>query len=181
MKYFLALCVAGLFLFVAVLLWSRMNKTEVPATVPTGSPQLNTSVTDPGEAGKATLVGIDVNNNGVRDDVEVYIETHVPDSPKHRAALMSVAAVTQREILAETKEEAVQAAIAGVRSIECLSYLGFREQGRWREIDALMVNTEARLKAMDAHNDRIDGEVFQSLPDNQRRSACTFNVEALPN
>lgn len=181
MKYLLDLCIGGLFLLGAMLFWNQMNKTEVPALVPSSSPQLNTSVTDPGDAGKVTLAGIDINNNGVRDDVEVYIETNVKDSARHRAALMSVAAVTQKEILAETKEEAVQVAVAGVRSIECLSYLGLRDQGRWREIDALMVNTEARLKAMDVHNDRIDGEVFQSLPDSQRRSACTFDVESLPN
>ena len=46
---------------------------------------------------------------------------------------------------------------------------------------AVMVNTELRLQAMDLHNDRINGEVFQTLADSQRRSACTFNVEALPN
>ena len=75
----------------------------------------STTVPDPGAAGKLTLAGIDINNNGVRDDVEVYIETKVTNSAKHREALKSVAIAAQRELLAQNKSEAIQAAIAGVR------------------------------------------------------------------
>jgi hypothetical protein len=134
----------------------------------------------PGDAGEATLEGIDSDNDGVRDDVQRYIELTVPDSARHREALRSVARVIQRELLAQTKEDSIQAAIAGVRAIECLSYLGVRKQNRWKEVQALMLNTEARLLAMEAHNDRITGQVFTSLPDSLKRSACTFDVEALP-
>lgn len=141
----------------------------------------STTVSNPGEEGKLTLAGIDINKNGIRDDVEFYIETNITDSMKHREALKSIAAVTQREILSQSKEDSILAAIAGVRSIECLSYLGFRKQGQWKTVEALMVNTPARIHAMDLHNERINGEIFQTLPDRQRRSSCTFNVEALPN
>lgn len=136
---------------------------------------------DPGEAGKATVEGTDSDQDGVRDDVQRYIVLTVPESARHREALKNVARVTQRELLAQSKEEAIQAAIAGVRSIECLSYLGVRKQRRWKEVEALMLNTEARLLAMDVHNDRITGQVFGGLPFNLKRTACTFDVEASPN
>ena len=89
--------------------------------------------------------------------------------------------VIQQELLAQTKEEAIQLAIKGVRAVECLSYLGVLDQGRRKEVKALMLNTEARLLAMEAHMDRISGEVFTSLPESLKRSACTFDVEALSN
>jgi hypothetical protein len=152
--------------------------TSQPAPPPPPEPGLPP---DPGEAGKATLEGIDSNNDGVRDDVERYIALTVTDSARHREALRAVARVIQRELLAQTKEEAIQLAIEGVRSIECLSYLGVRKQDRWKEVMALMLNTHARLLAMDAHADRITGQVFAGLPNSLKRSACAFDVEALPN
>ena len=58
---------------------------------------------DPGEAGKATLLGIDVNNNGVRDDVERYIAFRFqgyPNAQKEKAIAMQYARATQK-ILAD--------------------------------------------------------------------------------
>ena len=42
---------------------------------------------DPGEAGKATLEGIDSDQDGIRDDIQRYIALTYPDSQKTRAAL----------------------------------------------------------------------------------------------
>lgn len=136
---------------------------------------------DPGEAGKATLEGIDSDGDGVRDDVQTYIAFTVTDSARHREALEGVAISLQRGLLAPTKEDAIQAAISLDRSIQCLSYLGVLNQDKWKEVQALMLNTEARLRAIDVYNDRITGQVFTSLPLSLKRSACTFDVEALPN
>lgn len=160
--------------------WEVARKTgnSLPVTIDIVAESLPP---DPGEAGKVTLEGIDSDRDGVRDDVQRYIVLTVPESARHREALKSVAIVTQRELLAQSKEEAIQAAVTGVRSIECLSYLGVRKQGRWKEVEALMLNTEARLRAMEVHSDRITGQIFDGLPYNLKRTACTFNVEALPN
>ena len=127
-----------------------------------------------------TLLGPDANKNLVRDDVEAYIDARVTDSARHRQALKQFAVAIQRGLLATTKEESMEAATAETRSIECLSYLGFRTQDRWKEVLALTLNTDARLLANEAHQDRITGAVFSSLPDNQQRSECAFDAEALP-
>ena len=54
-----------------------VNITEVPLVI-----HGHTLPPDPGEEGKKTLLGIDVNNNGVRDDVERWIymtyDTYIP-------------------------------------------------------------------------------------------------------
>lgn len=50
---------------------------------------------DPGEAGNRTVIGIDSNGNGIRDDVEVAIFREYPNSAKTRAALLQYAVVGQ--------------------------------------------------------------------------------------
>jgi hypothetical protein len=42
---------------------------------------------DPGEAGKATIEGIDSDQDGLRDDIQRYIALTYPDSEKTREAL----------------------------------------------------------------------------------------------
>jgi hypothetical protein len=55
---------------------------------------------DPGEAGKATLEGIDSNGNGVRDDVEIAIYNYAPrpDQERYRAALMQLAKYLENRV-----------------------------------------------------------------------------------
>ena len=136
---------------------------------------------DPGEAGKVTLAGVDSNNNGVRDDVERYIVLTVPESAKHREALKSYARTIQEGLLSSTQEQSIAAGDKESRSIECFSYLGVRKQMKWREVLALMFNTEARLNAQRDNLSRQSGQVYTSLPSDQYRTACDFNVEAQPN
>lgn len=160
---------------IAVFLGSEIKTAPVSiASIPELPP-------DPGEEGKKTVAGIDSNNDGVRDDVERYIALTVTDSARHREALRSVAKAIQLEVTAVTKEQSLQAANAGARSIECLSYLGVRKSGLWKEVQTLMLNTGARINAMDAHNRRISGEVFTTLSDSERHTACTFDAERLTN
>jgi len=137
---------------------------------------------DPGEAGKATLEGIDSNGDGVRDDVERYIVFTVPESEKHREALKQQAIAIQRSLLigpTGTQQQAIDAAISQGRAIECLHYLRVLEQNRWKEVLALMLNTKLRIEANDAHGARINGQVFGLLDD--ERATCAFNPDLLPN
>jgi hypothetical protein len=136
---------------------------------------------DPGEAGKATIEGIDSDNDGVRDDVQRYIAIAVPESARHREALRQNSSLTGRILLAQSADESIQLARESIRTMECLDYLGFIRQGRWKEIKALMANTPARLGALERHTSRINGQVFSTLPDAQRSTACSFNPGALPN
>ena len=155
--------------------------TPVPSKNQAHSPPDPGLPPDPGEAGKATLEGIDSDKDDVRDDVQRHIAITVTDSARHREALRSVAISLQRGLLAPTTEDAIQVAISLDRSIQCLGYLGVLNQDKWKEVEALMLNTEARLRAIDVYNDRITGQVFAGLPPSLKRSACAFDVEALPN
>lgn len=61
---------------------------------------------DPGEAGTATLLGIDSNNDGVRDDLERYIVLENTDNPDVIPLLLNYAALTQDEFRRHAQGEA---------------------------------------------------------------------------
>jgi hypothetical protein len=52
---------------------------------------------DPGALADATIQGVDVNQNGIRDDVELAIFREYPDSAKTRAVLLQYALALQME------------------------------------------------------------------------------------
>ncbi|QPJ60770.1 MAG: hypothetical protein G3M70_02240 [Candidatus Nitronauta litoralis] len=83
---------------------------------------------DPGEAGKATLLGIDSDNDGVRDDIQRYIELTYPESAKTRAALRQYAKAANDALEnAEDKRTSINNAYKANRSQECLYFI-FREK-----------------------------------------------------
>ena len=60
---------------------------------------------DPGEEADKTVAGVDVNENGIRDDVELAIFKAYPDSAKTRAVLLQYALALQMEFTQEGVNE----------------------------------------------------------------------------
>ncbi|CAA6809259.1 MAG: Unknown protein [uncultured Campylobacterales bacterium] len=61
---------------------------------------------DPGSAGKDELLGIDSNDNGIRDDVEIYIYNRYKNEPNHKRVLIAIAsqyAKATQKILVDPK------------------------------------------------------------------------------
>src|SRR3989339_421447 len=54
---------------------------------------------DPGADANKTIAGIDANNNGIRDDVELAIFNAYPNSAKTRAVLLQYALALQMEVI----------------------------------------------------------------------------------
>ncbi|MBI2630838.1 hypothetical protein HYW73_01300, partial [Candidatus Nomurabacteria bacterium] len=54
---------------------------------------------DPGEKGDDTVAGFDVNQNGIRDDVELAVFKEYPNSAKTRAVLLQYALALQMETI----------------------------------------------------------------------------------
>ena len=54
----------------------------------------------PGEEGKQTVIGIDSDGDGVRDDIQIAIAKLIPDDPYKRAAVMFSARMHQRRLAA---------------------------------------------------------------------------------
>jgi len=90
---------------------------------------------DPGEAGKATLAGIDSDGDGVRDDVQRWIATTYPNSEKIRAALRQLAQDYQRFILGNGDAATIyNAANLMNNTNNCLSYIDFRQAYSWGQL-----------------------------------------------
>jgi predicted polyphosphate/ATP-dependent NAD kinase len=135
-------------------------------------------VFDPSE-----LLGVDLNNDGVRDDVERYIDATYPDSERTRAGLRQYAKRVQ-EALVTTEDKVAARAIAdnAGRAQDCLRYI----LGSWGEVSdvrgELMVqilNTDARSRAYITYDALLGGGVFKSIVD--QKSGCDFDPDIMEN
>ncbi len=102
--------------------------------------------TDPGKAGKETLLGIDTDGDGVRDDIQRYIYFTYPDDKKLRLGLTCCAIEFQGVLKdANDREAAYDHASKMARHGECLYYLKGRESiDIRRALRAKILNTRER-------------------------------------
>ena len=136
---------------------------------------------DPGEEGKATLVGIDSDQDGLRDDIQRYIALTYPDSAKTRAALRELALVTQKAILErEDERKSLDNADDMTRAMECLRYI---QPERGREIDYMLLaeilNTAERSKAFLKYNNKLGGHIFKRKKIIEYKTSCKFDPDMM--
>jgi len=165
------------------------NRSNSSAPANTGTTEIPGLPPDPGEAGKATLAGIDSDNDGVRDDIQRYIALTYPNSTKNQAALTQMAKVMQNALLdANDKQKSVKHGEEVSKASECHTYLLGNDVAAVdasykmeKDMDSIILNTDARNKAYFTYNDQLGGEVFFGTPDSQIATACDFDVASLPN
>lgn len=124
-----------------------------------------------------SIEGIDANHNGVRDDIEDYINRTYSD-PDQRAALMQQAQATVLLLTVNKNnlEEVARVATLDSISAEC-EYKVFGS-GNWRapadEILAMHLNTEARFRAY-AEFMAVGGYVIDGIEPGQ--NPCTWQKQ----
>ncbi len=145
---------------------------------------------DPGEAGKATLGGIDSDGDGLRDDIQRYIAFTFPNSARIRAAAADYAKKVQETFfVGSDRVFAVNLAAEILRAKECLYFLSGGQtyedlQNARRAKDrtlAEILNTKIRSRSYLAYDAQLAGGVYKVLPESEWKSGCTFNPDALPN
>lgn len=141
---------------------------------------------DPGEAANATIEGIDANQNGIRDDVELAIFKEYPNSAKTRAVLLQYALALQMEVTQTVVNEGTVTAIAedSGRAYLCVGKITPRDDiekyskivdTRRGFVENKQLNTEARKKAQ---YDFYQGNLGSfTLP----RESCDLDISILPN
>ena len=148
--------------------------------VPVGLPP------DPGEAGKATVEGIDSNGNGVRDDLERWIVINYPASEKLRAGLFQQAKAFQRLLIVGRDKDVANALSADSQdeyANSCLIVvLGSVDEkiGVSRMLFAETLNTRARTLAYLDYNDLLAGKVLRGGPADDKLG-CAFNPDTMRN
>lgn len=110
------------------------------------------------------LAGPDTNANGIRDDVEAYIETSYT-TPAQRAAVQQIAAVLQAALLVDTTNTVAVRSISSrsSRAVNCI-YKNFNGKNGSKqpaivasEIESLTMNTKPRLLKYLAYSKALDG------------------------
>jgi hypothetical protein len=139
---------------------------------------------DPGAAGKATLAGIDSDNDGVRDDVQRYIALTYPGSAKTRAVLTQATVTLQAALLSTNKETSIQIGIKRWRAVECLVYIRGAEDAyvHFGELRARILNTDERSRAYIKSGDHLSGiDIPRVKEEGERKLLCDFDPDAMEN
>ncbi|GIT97182.1 hypothetical protein [Sulfurovum sp. TSL1] len=128
----------------------------------------------------STLLGIDSNNNGVRDDVErKIIKKYI--KPIEIELMLAFARVDQ-EILASSLSDALKLERKGSRVIDCRMYLkhqGIKVMNGVRNSENYTYNTKERTKKYFEYNKALSGGVYGSSPSNWNAEACDFDVKTM--
>lgn len=142
---------------------------------------------DPGEAGKQTLLGIDGDGDGIRDDVQRYIYLTYPNEPKVQAALIQFANEYQGILLqANDHDAAYNHALKLSRHLDCLGGIK-REEGKdavdtikiSSTLRAVILNTRERSLAYIKFSDNLGGQTIAGTPLKEWQTACAFDVNAI--
>ncbi len=128
----------------------------------------------------STLLGIDLNNNGVRDDVErkIVIKYVKPIEIE----LMLSYAKTHQEMLNDPTGSAIESEKKMSRVIDCRMYLkhqGIRVNNIIDFTENNMYNTKKRVKSYLNFNQVLSGGVYGSGPADWNAQACDFDVEKM--
>jgi hypothetical protein len=114
--------------------------------VPT--PPVNVLPKDPGNEGKQTVQGVDADEDGLRDDVQIHVHQKYPDGEVRAAAIQLARSFQSLIITGTNKPSALMAALSMNRAIDCLYFLDVAKFGdRVDDIEGVVVNTGARARA----------------------------------
>ena len=157
--------------FTARLLEDCVNSTE-----PKASRWVYGLPPDPGEAGLVGLDGIDSDQDGVRDDVQRFIEVEEYDSEMTRKAVKKMAIVMQKELVnAYDKEIVLQLEPESSAALYCLFHVTGKSRPYRKKLEAKAYNTVERLRAWNKINSHFSGMTF-TLPDDLG-AQCNFGVD----
>ncbi|MEN8687786.1 MAG: hypothetical protein AB1Z50_09500, partial [Desulfuromonadales bacterium] len=140
---------------------------------------------DPGPAGDETIEGVDVNDNGIRDDIERWIGLNFRSSEKTRMALTQAYYPLQNFMLhaRENDRDAVYNDMDALqRASECLHYINAEEAYLlMRELKSEVLNTSDRTYAYLDSSRMLGGGSFPSAPYSKWNQSCTFDPDILEN
>jgi len=125
-----------------------------------------------------SLAGADLNKNGIRDDVETYIDTKFSYSKKLEKGLKQYALSVQKGILTTNEQESLIVADSLNRAMECLLYIS-PDNDYWKNVLEQSINTPERFKVWMTHETRLSGKVFTSRHTKEWKTSCTFNPDKL--
>ena len=133
------------------------------------------------EQNNATIKGIDSDGDGIRDDVQVWINKNYVNQPQKKLAVQQMARTFQTLLTSIDNEELSKEALRRfLDSSICLEVItGFDEETIIRaNIKKLYLNTKDRLYAEIKANQKLSGQSYIAFQDIEKKKAlCSFNVD----
>ena len=132
------------------------------------------------DVNNATLLGIDSNNNGVRDDVERWIfKTY--EHPIVQAVAMQNARAFQIILVDPSKARETDKLMEN--QTDCQSYYMHQDSKKliprgkslYKESRPLILNTRERNRAYYEYNQALSGGVYPGRDRNTHKTRCDFN------
>ncbi|MBC7984846.1 MAG: hypothetical protein H7Y02_13445 [Candidatus Obscuribacterales bacterium] len=164
------------------------------AIVPTGAdciPQHMANLPpDPGEAGKATIDGIDADKDGVRDDVQRFIHETWPNSERARKALYLIAQSKQTAVHYGgelSKDEAAKLMLDISKRTVCYSRVSLMDgdtlvmQSAMEAVLNQVTNTPERWARAADFSYQLAHNVYDLPDDSDIPALCGFDPAVLPN
>ncbi len=113
---------------------------------------------DPGVLADATVQGIDANNNGIRDDVELAVFKEYPNSAKTRAVLLQYALAMQMEFTQTIFNQDVVIAVTqeGDRAFQCIGEILIKDENNKKIMDKYFEDADLLTKFIE--NKQINTE-----------------------
>ena len=140
------------------------------------------------QVNNATLLGVDVNGNGVRDDVERWIYEEYKD--KHPIYIdIAMQGARGYRLVLETPEKAKEIYPQVEKAIYCQMYyeldadeLGDKILVKENILDEyfrskIYYNTKIRMDAYDKYDTLLSGNSYTLLKPNEEKDACDFDVK----
>ncbi|WP_373033130.1 hypothetical protein [Sulfurovum sp.] len=135
----------------------------------------------------STLLGIDANKNGVRDDVEIWVLNKYKDKHPIYIAIAMQAARAYRKVL-ETPEKAREIHDEVDKAVYCQLY--YRLNAKYFNEPLLLknnvvneffrskiyFNTQKRMEAYLQYDKLLSGGSYTLLKIEERKAACDFNI-----
>jgi hypothetical protein len=131
---------------------------------------------DPGDQGKTTLEGIDLDNDGVRDDLQRWASLVYISDRESRLALLQIAKGAQQFIQASSPNQAAIADDVRSRAKDCMeSFVGPYNLAELNKRMTLeLLNTAERSAAYARASKSLGSRIYTLTSEPQLRSACEF-------
>jgi len=148
--------------------WSKVAKKNVELK----------QIPDPGELGKKTIKGIDVDEDGVRDDIQLYISHKFKDeTPIVREALRKYSiSITKNLLSSQNKIQNVIDSHATLDRLMCVLYFKSKNKNVDEKVYGRMINTKERVLAETLSDKNFNGETRRLKQNEDHSKFCDFDL-----
>lgn len=138
-------------------------------------------VPDPGTEGKKTLLGIDTDKDGIRDDVQRFLLENYYLKPSIRQALLQLSKYYEKLLINSGNPETLKnVAIEGSKALACLAWITEDFDDLSKTLDAVIMNTELRItRRLEAEKNLFGFSrppEVKRTPWNERNKFCNFSA-----